>query len=61
MVKITKHLADLIGKTPLSELTNYNKINNLKATFIAKLMYFNPICCVRDRISFSMIEKAEIF
>jgi cysteine synthase A len=59
MTKIAKHLTDLIGNTPLLELTNYNKKNNLKATIIAKLEYFNPGGSVKDRIGISMIEAGE--
>lgn len=59
MTKIAKHLTELIGNTPLLELSNYNKKNNLKATVIAKLEYFNPGGSVKDRIGFSMIEAGE--
>jgi cysteine synthase A len=59
MAKIAKHLTDLIGNTPLLELTNFNKKHNLKATVIAKLEYFNPGGSVKDRIGFSMIEAGE--
>ncbi|NVO11215.1 MAG: cysteine synthase A [Bacteroidales bacterium] len=59
MANIAKHLTDLIGNTPLLELTNYNKINNTLATIYAKLEYFNPASSVKDRIGFAMIDKAE--
>ncbi len=59
MGKINKSLTDLIGKTPLLELTNYEKKNNLKAKIIAKLEYFNPAGSVKDRIAFAMIADAE--
>jgi cysteine synthase A len=59
MAKIAKHLTDLIGNTPLLELTNYNKKHKLKGTVIAKLEYFNPGGSVKDRIGFSMIEAGE--
>jgi cysteine synthase A len=59
MAKIAKKLTDLIGNTPLLELTNYNKANGLKARLIAKLEYFNPGGSVKDRIGFAMIEDAE--
>jgi cysteine synthase A len=59
MAKIAKHLTDLIGNTPLLELTNYNKTNGASATIIAKLEYFNPASSVKDRIGFAMIEAAE--
>ncbi|NOU18388.1 MAG: cysteine synthase A [Bacteroidales bacterium] len=59
MTRIAKHLTDLIGNTPLLELTNYNKINSTLATIYAKLEYFNPASSVKDRIGFAMIDKAE--
>ncbi len=59
MAKIYKSLTDLIGKTPLLELSNYEKKNDLKATVIAKLEYFNPAGSVKDRIGKAMIDDAE--
>lgn len=59
MPKIYKSLTDLIGRTPLLELTNYEKKHALKAKVIAKLEYFNPAGSVKDRIAKSMIEDAE--
>jgi cysteine synthase A len=59
MSKIAKNLTDLIGNTPLLELTNYNKANDLGATVVAKLEYFNPLSSVKDRIGYSMIKDAE--
>lgn len=59
MTKIAKSLTDLIGNTPLLELSNFNKKNNLAATIIAKLEYFNPAGSVKDRIGFAMIDAAE--
>lgn len=59
MAKIYKSLTDLIGKTPLLELTNYEEKNGLKATVIAKLEYFNPAGSVKDRIAKAMIDDAE--
>lgn len=59
MTKIAKNLTDLIGNTPLLELSNYNKSNNLEASVIAKLEYFNPAGSVKDRIGYSMIIDAE--
>lgn len=53
-----KRITELIGNTPLLELTNYNKSHNLKATIIAKLEYFNPAGSVKDRIARKMIEEA---
>lgn len=59
MSKVFKSLADLVGKTPLLELSNYEKKHNLKATVIAKLEYFNPAGSVKDRIAKAMIDEAE--
>jgi len=59
MARIAKKLTDLIGKTPLLELTNYNRNNDAKATIIAKLEYFNPGGSVKDRIGNAMIEEGE--
>lgn len=50
---------DLVGNTPLLELTNYEAKNNLQATLLAKLEYFNPAGSVKDRIAKAMIEDAE--
>jgi len=59
MSKIYKSLTELIGRTPLLELTNYGKKHGLGATVIGKLEYFNPAGSVKDRIAKSMIEDAE--
>lgn len=59
MSKIYKSLSELIGKTPLLELTNYEKENKLSATILAKLEYFNPAGSVKDRIAKGIIEDAE--
>lgn len=59
MSKVAKSLTDLIGNTPLLELSNYNKHNNLEAKVIAKLEYFNPAGSVKDRIGYAMIKDAE--
>ncbi|HHX57727.1 MAG TPA: cysteine synthase A [Clostridiales bacterium] len=59
MSKVNKSLTDLIGRTPLLELVNYEKKHELKATLIAKLEYFNPAGSVKDRIAKAMIEDAE--
>jgi cysteine synthase A len=50
MANMARTLTDLIGNTPLLELSNYNRINQLKARLIAKLEYFNPAGSVKDRI-----------
>lgn len=59
MSNIHKSLTELIGKTPLLELTNYEKKYNLKSKLIAKLEYFNPAGSVKDRIAYAMIKDAE--
>ena len=59
MGKIAKKLTDLVGNTPLLELSNYNASNGLKARVVAKLEYFNPAGSVKDRISLAMVEDAE--
>lgn len=59
MTKIAKKLTDLIGNTPLLELSNYEKNHNIDAKIIAKLEYFNPASSVKDRIAFAMITDAE--
>lgn len=59
MAKISKSLTELIGKTPLLELSNYEKKNNLSAKIVAKLEYFNPGGSVKDRIALAMIDDAE--
>ncbi len=59
MSNIYKSLTDLIGKTPLLELGNYNRKYDVKANIVAKLEYYNPAGSVKDRIAKSMIEDAE--
>jgi cysteine synthase A len=59
MLKISKSLTDLIGNTPLLELSNYNLKNSLEAKVIAKLEYFNPAGSVKDRIGYAMIKDGE--
>lgn len=58
MANIKKQITELIGKTPLLELTNYNKNHELKGRIIAKLESFNPAGSIKDRIAKSMIEEA---
>lgn len=57
--RIYKSADELIGKTPLLELTHIEKKNNLEATILAKLEYFNPAGSVKDRVAKSMIDDAE--
>lgn len=56
---IYKKITDIIGKTPLLELSNIEKEQNLQAKVIAKLEYFNPAGSVKDRIAKAMIDDAE--
>lgn len=58
-MKIAKSLTDLIGKTPLLELSNYEAKYALEAKIVAKLEYFNPAGSVKDRIAKAMIDDAE--
>lgn len=57
-MKIAKHLTELIGNTPLVELTNYNENNKLGGKIIAKLEYFNPLGSAKDRVANAIISKA---
>ena len=59
MAKIAKNLTELIGNTPLVQLSNYSANKGLEATVIVKLESFNPAGCVKERIALSMIEDAE--
>lgn len=59
MAKIAAKLTDLIGNTPLLELSRFEKQHKLKATIIAKLEFFNPGRSVKDRIGLALIEDAE--
>ena len=59
MSKIYTSADQLIGKTPLLELTHIEKELGLKATILAKLEYFNPAGSVKDRIAKAMIDDAE--
>ena len=58
-MKIFQNATELIGKTPLLELTHIEKALGLKARILAKLEYFNPAGSVKDRIAKAMIEDAE--
>ncbi len=59
MANIYKGAVELIGNTPLVEVTNIEKELGLKATLLVKLEYFNPAGSVKDRIAKAMIEDAE--
>ncbi|MCM1221111.1 MAG: cysteine synthase A [Lachnospiraceae bacterium] len=58
-MKIYKQVTDLIGNTPLVELSGIEKLWNLKSTVLGKLEYFNPAGSVKDRIAKAMIDDAE--
>ena len=58
MSKIAETLTDLVGNTPLLELTRYEKHHGLRARLIAKLEYFNPAGSVKDRAATAMIDQA---
>lgn len=55
---IYKKITELVGNTPLLELTNFEKANDIEATILAKLEYFNPAGSVKDRIAREIIEDA---
>ncbi|NLU36418.1 MAG: cysteine synthase A [Clostridiales bacterium] len=59
MSKIAKSLVDLIGNTPLLEVSNYSKAEGIEARLLVKLEYFNPAGSVKDRIGYAMIKDAE--
>ncbi len=59
MSKIYKGTQELVGNTPLVEVVNIEKAEELKATVLVKLEYFNPAGSVKDRIAKAMIEDAE--
>ena len=58
-MKIAKNLTELIGNTPLMELSNYEKTEDLAAKVLGKIEYFNPLGSVKDRIGYAMIKDAE--
>ena len=59
MAKIAKQLTELIGRTPLLELTKFSATKGLQTPVVAKVEYFNPGGSVKDRIALAMIEDAE--
>lgn len=56
---VYEKITELIGKTPLLELKNFEKNNGLKAKILGKLEYFNPAGSVKDRAALAMVEAAE--
>ena len=59
MAKVAKSLIELIGNTPLLELTRTERELKLKARVVAKLEYLNPVRSVKDRVALALIERAE--
>ena len=59
MGRIYESITELIGRTPLLNAKNFAEKNNLKATILTKLEYFNPAGSVKDRVGAKMIEDAE--
>lgn len=59
MSKVYESITELVGRTPLLELKNFEKKHDLKAKILVKLEYFNPNQSVKDRIAAAMIENAE--
>lgn len=58
-MKIAKNLTELIGNTPLLELSNYGEKHGAEARILGKLEYYNPAGSVKDRIGYAMIKDAE--
>ncbi len=58
-MNIAKGIAELIGSTPLVELTNYEQRHNLEATLVGKVELFNPAGSIKDRIAQAMLDDAE--
>jgi len=59
MAKIAANLTDLIGNTPLLEVSNYSRAHGLDARMLVKIESFNPLSSVKDRIGFAMVRDAE--
>lgn len=59
MSRIAKNLIELIGNTPLLEVSNYSRAEGIEARLLVKLEYFNPAGSVKDRIGYAMIKDAE--
>ncbi len=59
MSKIHKSIAELVGNTPLVELTNYEEKHDLKGHVIGKLEYLNPTGSVKDRLAIALIEEGK--
>lgn len=59
MSRIYKSITELVGKTPLLEIKNYEKKHGLEAKILVKLEYYNPNQSVKDRIAYAMVDDAE--
>lgn len=59
MERIARKITDLVGNTPLMELTAYENYKKLSSRLLAKLEYFNPAGSVKDRVALAMVEDAE--
>lgn len=58
-MKIASNILELVGKTPLLELTRYSKSRGCKARVIGKVEYFNPAGSIKDRVALNMVLQAE--
>ena len=58
-MSIYKSIDELVGNTPLLEMTNYEKLNRLNARLLAKLELFNPAGSIKDRVAKQMLDEAE--
>ena len=56
MEHVAKHVTDLVGHTPLLELTRWQAVHGIKGRVLAKLEYFNPLGSVKDRVAVAMID-----
>lgn len=59
MSKIYKNISEIVGGTPLLEISNFSKSNNCKSKIFAKLEYLNPAGSIKDRVAKQMIDDAE--
>lgn len=59
MSKVYESITELVGRTPLLRIKNYEKEHNLNAKILVKLEYYNPAQSIKDRIAYAMIEQAE--
>ena len=59
MENVKTSIVQLVGRTPLLEIVNYERLHHLKARIIVKLEYLNPAGSIKDRIALAMVEDAE--